>query len=92
MTSSTIPLCMVQVMMLQGSTMLSSIMFALLSVLGMMASASLLWLGYEVFISEWKDGSVFILVVFCVFMAGLAAWGSYVAGKNSAFEFSVRNY
>jgi len=92
MTSSTIPLCMVQVMMLQGSTMLSSIMFALLSVLGMMASASLLWLGYEVSIGEWKDGREIVLVIFCLFMAGLATWGSYTAGKNSVFEFRVRNY
>ncbi len=72
--------------------MLSSILFGLLSVLGMMASAVLLWLGYELAIAEWTRGPEIIAVVWSFFMAGLAAWGAYTAMANAWFEFSVRNY
>ena len=72
--------------------MFSSIMYALLSVLAIVASSVMLWLGYELAVCEWTHGPELIAVVWSWFMAGLAVWGSYVAASHSVHEFQVRNY
>ncbi len=72
--------------------MLSSILFGLLSVLGMMMSAAGVWSVYFICIQEWTDGRDVIMLLAVMFYTGLVAWGAYVAAKNAMFEFSVRNY